>query len=585
MSAQPDFLSFLSFLSRRRWQILLPTLLLLALSAAIIKVLPPTYRSSATILIEEHEIPAELVGSTFSSYADQRIQVISRQVMTRANLRQIIEKFDLNPIQRKNGTSDSVIERVRGNINLEMLSAEYTDRRSGNKTSATIAFVLSYNGESAEQAQAVTGELVSLYLKENLKSRQQQTADTERFLGQEAARLEAQIAEIEQNLAHFKERNAGQLPEQTQVNLQMRERAELDLVEGDRQITALMQRRTELETQLAQSKPYVPAVSPTGERVLDSAERLRLTRLQYESLLGIYSPDHPDVLRLKQQIEGLQKQLSSNRIASPQALDLQRLRGELAALRERYSEEHPDVVAIKSNIAELASIVDAMGSVSESDMRPLPQADNPVYVTLRGQIAAAQVEITGIRARQSQMRLRLAEYDRRLREAPQAEREYMDITRERENATRRYQEVKAKLMGAQVAKSLETDSKTEQFTIIEPPNLPEKPIRPNRMALSLLAGLLSLGVGVAIAGIRETVDRTVQSANQLTATLGLPVLATIPDFGASRARRRKFQFRSTTAMMLLAALVALAHVFTAPEEDLLSALANQISFGGATWNA
>jgi succinoglycan biosynthesis transport protein ExoP len=586
MSAQPDFLSFLSFLGRRRWQILLPTLLLLALSAIVIKALPPTFRSSATILVEEHEIPAELVGSTFSSYADQRIQVISRQVMTRANLRQVIEKYDLYRKQRKNGISDGVIERVRSNINLEILSAEVTDRRSGNKTTATIAFVLSYHGESAEQAQQVTGELVSLYLKENLKNRQQQTADTERFLGQEATRLEAQIVDIEQNLARFKERNAGWLPEQAQVNLQMRERAEIDLSESDRQITALLQRKTDLETQLAQSKPYLPAVSPTGERVLESSESLRLARLQYESLLGIYSADHPDVQRLRQQIEGLQRQLSPTNIASPQELELQRLRSELAALRERYSEEHPDVVRITSKLAELTPIANDKLSGSAIDIRQPPQADNPVYVTLRGQIASTQAEIASIRGRQNQLRLRLAEYDRRLRETPQAEREYMDITRERENATRRYQEVKAKLMEAQVAQSLEKDSKAEQFTVIEPPNLPEKPVRPNRTALALLGAALSLGVGMAIGGVREAMDKTIHSASQLAAASRTPVLASIPDFRASAASSRKISVRQALAALLaIAILVGLVHIFIAPIGSFLPTLAHKVSLRGATWTA
>ncbi len=562
MTAQPDFLTFLSFLRRRFWQIALPAALLLALSIAVIKALPSTYRSSATILVEEHEIPTELVGSTFSSYADQRIQVISRQVMTRANLRQIIEKFDLYRKQRKNGTSEGVIERARSNIALEMLSAEVTDKRSGNKTTATIAFVLSFNGESAEQAQKVTAELVSLYLNENLRNRQQQTADAERFLGQEAARLEAQISEIEQNLARFKERNAGQLPEQSQANLQLRERAEIELLESERQITALMQRKSDVEAQLVQVKPYLPAVSATGERIVDSAERLHLARLRYDSLVGIYSPDHPDVQRLRQEIDGLQRQLDVGKIESPQEQELLRLRGELVSLRQRYSEEHPDVVKTKSKLAELSAVVGARATENAL----IPQADNPVYVTLGGQLATIQLEIRGIRARQNQLREKLAEYERRLRETPQAEREYLDITRERENATRRYQEVRAKLVEAQVAKSLEQENKTEQFTVIEPANLPEKPIRPNRTALALLGAALSLGAGLAIGGIREAMDKTIQSASQLGQVLHAPVLASIPDFGKSRIRpsRVKLRHAAVAALLALALLAGLAHFSVLP---------------------
>jgi polysaccharide biosynthesis transport protein len=575
-----DFLYFLSFLKRRKWQILVPTALMLALTAGIIKALPPTYRSTATILIEEQEIPAELVGSTFSSFADQRIQVVSRQVMTRANLKQIIEKFDLYGGRSKGNPSEGVVERVRRNINLELLSAEVTDKRSGNKTTATIAFVLSYSGESAEQAQKVTAELVSLYLSGNLKDRQQKTADTERFLRQEATRLEAQIAEIELNLARFKERNAGKLPEQAQVNLQLRERSEAEILEGDRQISALLQRKADIETQLAQVKPYVPAVSASGERVLDSSERLRLARAQYESLVGIYSAAHPDVQRLRQEIEGLQRQLSPAKIDSPQAQEAQRLRGELASLRERYSEEHPDIIKTKTRLAELASLAATSVPVAPVSVLQASPADNPVYLALRGQVSATQAEMNAIRLRQNQLRAKLADYERRLRDTPQAEREYMDITRERENATRRYQEVKAKLMEAQVAQTLEKDNKSEQFSLIEPPDLPEKPIRPNRVALALLGFALSLGGGLAYGGIREAMDRTIHDASHLAATLRSPVLASIPEFAAHGAtgstRRLRYAF---TALLMLALCLVLVHWFVSPIGSLLPALTHKISVG------
>jgi polysaccharide biosynthesis transport protein len=581
MNSQPrDFLYFLSFLKRRKWQILVPTALLLALTAGIIKSLPPTYRSTATILIEEHEIPSELVGSTFSTYADQRIQIVSRQVMTRANLKQITEKFDLYRKQRNDNPSEGVIERVRRNINLEMLSADVTDKRSGNKTTATIAFVLSYNGESAEQAQKVTAELVSLYLNENLKNRQQRTADTERFLQQEATRLEAQIAEIELNLARFKERNAGKLPEQAQVNLQLRERSEAEILEGDRQITALLQRKADLETQLAQVKPYSPAVSPNGERVLDATERLRLARAQYESLLGIYSADHPDVQRLRQEIEGLQRRQGPATIDSPQAQEAQRLRGELATLRERYAEEHPDIIKTKNRLAELAPIAAARLPAAPVSVLQASPADNPVYLALRGQALATQAEMNAIRGRQTQLRAKLAEYESRLRDTPQAEREYMDITRERENATRRYQEVKAKLMEAQVAQALEKDNKTEQFSLIEPPDLPEKPIRPNRVALALLGFILSLGGGLAYGGMREAMDRTIHDVRHLAATLRAPVLASIPDFAQHGSMGKRGLRYAFTALLMLVLCLVLVHLFVSPIGSLLPTLNHKISLGG-----
>jgi polysaccharide biosynthesis transport protein len=541
-SERKDLRYFLSFLRRRKWEIVFPTAALLGLTALIISMIAPAFRSTATILIEEQEIPSELVRSTISSYADQRIQVISRQVVTRANLQQIIRKYNLYPRQPEGALPEAVIQKVRKNINLEMLSAEVTDKRSGSKTTAAIAFVLSYEGETAKQAQEVTGELVSLYLGENLKARQQQAADAARLLGEEARRLEAQITEIEKNLALFKERNAGQLPELAQVNLQLRERSEAEILETERQITGLLQRQADLETQLSLLKPHAPGVSASGERLLEPEERLRLAQAQYASLSGIYSPDHPDVQRLKREIEGLQRQVVSDRTPLDQAREIERVARELAALRQRYAEEHPDVIKLKAQLEALQnSQASSPPSVTASLESRGKRADNPAYITVRTQLASLRTELSGARARQSELRVKLLEYERRLRETPQAERQYQDITRERENATRRYQEVRAKLMEAQVAQTLERDSKAERFSVLEPPNLPERPVRPNRLALAMLGSFLAVGAGLAFAGIREALDNTIHNVDQLAAALRAPVLAAIPRVRIPKRTARKLQ--------------------------------------------
>src|SRR5437899_10869352 len=80
---------------RRRKQIVTAAGILFLISVAVAVLIPPTYRSTATILIEQQEVPPDLVRSTISSYADQRIQVISQQVMTRANLLRIVDKYNL----------------------------------------------------------------------------------------------------------------------------------------------------------------------------------------------------------------------------------------------------------------------------------------------------------------------------------------------------------------------------------------------------------------------------------------------------------------------------------------------------------
>ena len=578
-SQKKDFFQFLSFLQRRKWQIILPTAILMAVSAAVVLILPASYRSTATILIEEQEIPSELVRSTITSYADQRLQVISQQVMTRANLQQIIKKFDLYRGRRAQDISEGMTKKLRRDISMDMLSADVIDKRSGNKTAVTIAFVLSYDGETPELAQRVTNELVSLYLNENLKNRQQQTAETAKFLGEEAKRLATQVAQIESNLAMFKEKNAGQLPELAQVNLSTRDRTEAEIADADRMISSLIQRKAVLESQIAQVKPYSPILSGAGERLLEPDERLRLAQTQYASLSSIYSADHPDVQRLRREIDGLERELGVAKNPLDNSREIERLQTELTALRQRYSDEHPDVLKLKDRIATLEKqsrqSLPATAVLSTRTKR----ADNPAFLALQAQLDGANEEIRSLRGRQVALRSKLSEYDRRLRGTPQTERAYLDISREYENASRRYQEVKAKLMEAQVSQELERDRKGERFALIEPPDLPEKPFRPNRLALMALGSILAFGSGLGYAGVIEALDRSIRGVDALSAAIGAPVLATIPYIPSLRDATIRAPMSSLSFVGIAALAIGVlagVHYLIRPLDVLLFSLIGKI---------
>ena len=134
---------YLTILGRRKKQLIIPAILILVASALLAFGLPSIYQSKATILIEQQEIPADLVRSTVTSYAGERIQMISQRVMTTDNLNKIIDSYGLYKDERKTTSISMLVEAMRKEINLEMISADVVDPRSGRLTTATIAFTLS----------------------------------------------------------------------------------------------------------------------------------------------------------------------------------------------------------------------------------------------------------------------------------------------------------------------------------------------------------------------------------------------------------------------------------------------------------
>ncbi|MGB8337970.1 MAG: hypothetical protein WCD07_02430 [Burkholderiales bacterium] len=525
MDTKPKELGdYIEIWSRRKRQILIPAAILAALSVYVVMSMPSVYKSTATILIEEQEIPAELVKSTVTSYADQRIQIISQQVMTRANLWQIIKDFNLFEKKSKQDASDALIEQLRKNIKLDMISADIIDRRSGLKTPSTIAFSLSYFGETPEQAQRVANQLTTLFLNENMKNRSQKASDTSTFLEEEARKLNDQIADLESRLATFKQRNVGRLPELSQLNLQLRDRAENDFTEVDRQLAAVNERKFYLEGQLAQIKPNSPMITASGERILDTDERLKSLRAQYVTAASSYSPEHPDVIKMRNEIDALEHSgASGDKVEESKRLT--KLRADLAAAQERYTQDHPDVIRLKSMIAQTEASLARAPSI---DIQPVRKPENPAYITMQAQLEATNSELRSLKVKQAQVKARMADYESRLQQAPQVEREYLDLSRDRENAVRRYQEIKTKLAEAQVGQELEKDRKGERFSLIDPPQAPERADRPNRPLLLLIGFLFSLGSGVAYGGVAEAIDKAIRGSNALSVLLQVPVLASVP---------------------------------------------------------
>src|SRR6516162_8265880 len=210
----------LLIIRRRRRPLLLVIAAVLLLTILAAMFWPPRYSATGTILIEQQELPSELVRSTVSSYASQRVQVISQRVMTTENLMNIIQRYNLYPDVRRRRPREEVVRQMRRDTQLQMISADVIDPRDGRPTKATIAFSITYGSPSAELASKVANELVSLYLQQNIESRQQSSRDAAVFMTSESARLDKDIKELQAKIANFKEQHADELPELTQLNLQ-----------------------------------------------------------------------------------------------------------------------------------------------------------------------------------------------------------------------------------------------------------------------------------------------------------------------------------------------------------------------------
>ena len=502
MEDQPiEIGNYIDILKRRKWALILPAMAVMLIAGAVALLLPSIYKSSATILIEEQDIPADFVMTTVTGYAEQRIQSTQQRIMSTGKLMEIIDRFNLYAEYKDRWTTSEIVEKMKEDIHLNLISAETVDRRTGRPTVATIAFTLAYEGKQAATVQKVTDTLVSLFLSENLEVRQRQTTETSEFLEEETQRVRGQLDEIEKRITAFKAKHVNALPEMLQVNMQSLNSSEAGVQRMDDQIRSLKEREGYLETQLA----------------------------------SIPQMEDPQKARLKQ------------------------LEMELVNLKSKFTDDYPDVKKLLLEIAELEKRIAEKKAPSEG---PQEQPDNSAYITLASQLASTRAEIQSMLEQKKAMQAKAETYRQRIETTPTIEQEYNALLVDRNNTQAKYEDLLRKKMEANVALGLEKEQKGERFTLIDPARMPEKPFKPNRLAIGLIGLVLGIGAGVGVAALLEFSDQSVYTPQDLARISGHPLLVSIPTIQTPHDRRRRWVKRLAwilAGLLLLAIAIYLFH--------------------------
>ena len=555
---------------RRRYKSFLLLFFIFFLAGSAIAVfLPPTYKSESTILIENQLIPAEYVQSTITGYVEQRIQVITQQVMSSSKLQEIIDRFDLYRDMEERYTVSEIIEEMREDIALNMISAEVRDTRTGKPTEATIAFRVSYEGKNPSVVQKVATTLASLYLELNLENREQRATTTTTFLERELNDLRNRIDELQSKISDFKENHLQELPEHSQVNLQAINRLTRDLDSTTMRINQLEERLIYLEAEITSVDPMRPMVTREGKLMKSPADRLKTMRLELLALQSRLSEKHPDIKMLTKEIQELEKEAGPTDDSAEKIRRLEDLTGQLAELKGELGPEHPDVLRLSKEVNTLAE--DIQKSEARETGKDLfeDRPDNPAYINLKTQIATTKAQISSLEAERTAIREEMNRYQARIASAPLVEKEYSSLLRDLESARMKYAELTSKLMEARVAKGMEESQSGERFIVIDPARLPEEPFKPNRLAIALISFVLALGGGTGMAALREVLDTSVKSAEDIVSLGGGPVLSEIARMESPHEKRRRWAKRGIVLLIILAAVgigIYLLHEFVMPLE-------------------
>ncbi len=495
----------LSIAWRRKWLIVIPAVVIAAIACAVTYRLPDTYRAETTVLVIPQRIPTSYVQSSVQTRTEERLRSIDIQVRSRTRLEQIIEQFNLYPERRQTDIMQDIVDDMSGQIDVDMMRDD--------------VFKVSFISDNPRTAMQVTEKLGSFFIEESVKDRAEIAEDASQFLEGTVEETTRKLRETERKLTEYRQRYNGELPTQANANQQglLSAQANLQIVvqqlERDREDQARLERR--IQDLTAQVDAAMAAPVAADDTSHSKAAQLQAAKLELQQLALKYRSGHPEYDRKAATVARLEKEAAEEAAAaSPTPLNPQ---GVVSGTAKRY-------------LAELDG--------TREDLQRLKR------------------QIERRNAEQKLYTDQLGLYQRRLELAPVRDAELVELTREYGSLQSAYDSMARKKLDSQVTATLERQQLGEQFKILDPARLPERPFSPNRPRLYLLSILAAIAVGVGIAAGAEYLDRGLRSEDDVRLALALPVLATIPVIAPAKKRslRQKLTAGSTAMLALCAGL-------------------------------
>ena len=473
MENSPAFhpLDYVSVLRRRMWWLITPLVLAIAVGAALVGFLPRQYRTNATLGVSMAAVTNQLITEAQKVTPEERLRNINQVLTSDAVLQRVIQEEGLDARM----AAPDAIAYIRSRVVTTPV------REAALPDAAVERFTVTYTDDTPSAAQRITNRLADVFVQETSRKRAVRAEETAMFIGMQVEASQQRLAELEARLRSAKESFMGALPEQTDANVAM--------------VTGLQQ---QLET--------------TTNAIRGEQDRLSMIERQLEAMKGGVATDVA--------LPGLPATASS---AAVRAAQLER---QLAVARGNYTEKHPEVVRLRDELTVARAQAEAEANRPAEDRVASLRVD-PTYRLLLNDQEQARLRIRELQRSEGQIRGQIGVYRSRVDSAPRVEQQLSTVQREYELEKQQYAALSTRYRSAEMNESIERNQGGERFAVLGRAALPTAPSSPNAQRLMLVAVLLGLCLGGALALGREYLDRSIHDVRSLH-DLDIPVLGEIP---------------------------------------------------------
>ena len=489
---------------RRFWYVVLPFFAVSIATVGYCIKAPRVYKADILILVEPQKAPREYVKSTVMVDLGDRLTTITQQIESLTRLEKIIKEYDLYPDIRAAKSMTDAVEVFRKMIEINV--------RRSSRSSGTGSFEIAYMSDDPVKARDVTNAIANLFIEDNVKPRESQTADTTAFPDGELERMKEVLSQKEEQVRQFKEKYFELMPEQMENNI----RTLAQLQQQVDSLSATIQQTEKRKVLLQNQLNKLEAARADARKAVD----------RHGELGGDEAPPTLEELRLQ-----------------------------LKRLKSRYSDKHPDVIRLAATIAKREKEQEGAPALqpptSEAQRLMLVQRED-----FLSQLKLIDKQLATLAKKKKKTSSQIAEYRQRIENGPKIEKMFVDLRQDYKEASENYQSLLEKRLQAQLPENIERARQGEQFRILAPATQPEKPIKPNPGRILAVGFMTALACGLGLALFREYLDPAFWSSKELESLLGLPVLVSIPVVNTKKERRWNILKRAGAA----GALVSMASV-------------------------
>jgi polysaccharide chain length determinant protein (PEP-CTERM system associated) len=503
--------------SKRKWLIILPAVAIALAVALVVIQLPDLYQSSTLIVVRPSTLPNSVVPTITEDSLTRQINSIAQVVTSRSSLEPLIEKYDLYKTEKMRGEPMEVlIEYMRKSITVE----ENTSRND-----ITNGFNIIYRGRNAKTTQAVTAELASKYIDEQTKNTINSTTSAKQFIDQQVNQTKEELDAVDRQRLDFMQQNVGTLP------------SEASSLVG--QLSGLRE----------QQKAYISDVGRLQDRRSALTTQLALVRKSSDQLKDDVAENTTDP----------KTTLAWSQLVSRKA-DLQ---SQLTRMLTELRAKHPDVLAKQAEVDSVNVAMDQM--ITEWKQRIIEKQDklrdrpDLTVANLETELQLVDGEIKREQRTLGEIDKQIGEVMERINHVPGVEVQLGALDRDYQTKKTAYDQLLLQAQKIGLGADAASQQQGEGIQVVDPANLPARPVAPKRFMLMGMGLAVGLAVGFLLAGLFE-VPRllTIQTSEDAAHYTSLPVLMAIPELlTPQEARKLPRRRRLLLAGAVAASIVAI----------------------------